>query len=367
MYCKKCGAEVAEKDKFCYKCGSLVEIDETVDFIKSNENKEIDDSKTNTKKKKKYLIGAIIAVILIGTLVLLVPKTEEHNLDVVKASEILFSDQVSEYYGDVFNITGILLKNPNNEGYYSLVSSLSEMNATDVNLVVFTYDGELPEQVGTGSEVIIKGKIKEDSSSSVIVAEEIEVLKEDSIYYTDVLTILEDSDYYVGKKVVLTGRLTRNVLHGYDSIVDLLGSNELIIAGNMTTAEFVKEIKDGSVAIFSGTIQKDESILKLKIDTISHTEDTKQAFNQFIEAYSVSELYSYSWDDGEVVAVYGKYVENGSYSVPYSVCDLKTGQYISINAMVDFKDYLSNDQVVVLTGYLYRTGTGYRLDVARFG
>ena len=58
MKCKKCGNEISNGEKFCGKCGTKVEINN------SNENISVDKNKIRNVKPA-YIVGGVIAVIFI--------------------------------------------------------------------------------------------------------------------------------------------------------------------------------------------------------------------------------------------------------------------------------------------------------------
>ena len=369
MYCRTCGAEIAAEDKYCQKCGSVNE----------EAYPEMQQELTKEKTKKKY--GFIIGGILIGVLVLVLGvffmKPTIHEVDVATASSMIYSDEMESYYGDEFHIRGILVKDDRdnkNDNYYSLVASLEEMNAEDIDIVVFVYNQEIAEQVGTGSEIIIKGKLNEESGSGTIIVDEIEVLKEESIYYTDMETILADLDFYEGKKIVVTGRLYRELLKVQDWLFDVGGNQGIQVDGNVITDDFIKYLREGSVGIVSGTIVDTPDGKKFKIEKFEQNEQTKTMFENDTNPWLVSGIYQYGrWQDGalegEKVTVIGTYIENFSYSNPQVIMDFENGQSLKLDSspLCDYTPYFSNKQTIIVTGTLKRGGTGYILEVEGIG
>lgn len=63
MYCEKCGAEIKETDKFCDKCGNKIKYENRV-----TENNH-SDKKASDRKKLRYGITVILAVILIAFII----------------------------------------------------------------------------------------------------------------------------------------------------------------------------------------------------------------------------------------------------------------------------------------------------------
>ena len=58
MFCKKCGNQIAENQKFCASCGAVIEMQET------NNSAETKFTEKNKSKKKIVIIGVVVAVVV---------------------------------------------------------------------------------------------------------------------------------------------------------------------------------------------------------------------------------------------------------------------------------------------------------------
>lgn len=75
IYCTECGTELDDKVKFCSSCGAP--IDDNNNTTESNDTKEVNSSndgsveikeKSKNSNNTKYLVGGIIAIIIIAIL-----------------------------------------------------------------------------------------------------------------------------------------------------------------------------------------------------------------------------------------------------------------------------------------------------------
>lgn len=79
MFCRQCGSPLAEGAKFCRKCGAKVEVDNTVQVspmageVRKQETNAVPSVESGKKKSKKklWILGAIIAVVIVAAIVLI--------------------------------------------------------------------------------------------------------------------------------------------------------------------------------------------------------------------------------------------------------------------------------------------------------
>lgn len=369
MYCPKCGNEVKDGDLFCDKCGMKVDQQEI------NEKKE---GKKNIFKK--VLIIVAIAFVILGIIGYItddgedssVDKTvEEHHFEVEKLSKILNDDEkYKDYEGDKIYVHGYLgvssnVVNGEVQGQDNQINVL--VSKTDENsYVMFKYKKGVDESLGNLSEVELVGKVKysKNYEQPIFIASKVKVIqKEERIYNVGSLEELANSNsQLMGKKIIVYGRMLDFLGQGHTIVSDDL--KQTFKLKGMTESEYANYFKNGSKAYVTGTYTDDKEIIVEKVDQDESTKEDSDSIG-----ISVSQVYS-TGDVGQQVTIKGTYVRNGSYSVPYSVMDESTGQFISLytsNDSVDFNDYFESDATCVVTGYLWETGTGYSLEVTAIG
>ena len=74
MYCKKCGNELTEIDKFCPKCGNAVD-DETTNYSEMENQQNIEQKKSPTI----LIIGIVILVVIIVLVGIFIYKKQSNN------------------------------------------------------------------------------------------------------------------------------------------------------------------------------------------------------------------------------------------------------------------------------------------------
>ena len=73
---------------------------------------------------------------------------------------------------------------------------------------------------------------------------------------------------------------------------------------------------------------------------------------------------------GEEITIKGIFVKNGSFSVPYSVQDEETGQFIALSVPfenIDLDKYFESGENCVVTGYISEGGTSYVINITAIG
>ena len=70
MFCKNCGAKLADGSSFCSVCGAKQEFSDNIEIIprdaKELTNEEIYQADLNKKKKRLIIVGIVMAVVSIS-------------------------------------------------------------------------------------------------------------------------------------------------------------------------------------------------------------------------------------------------------------------------------------------------------------
>lgn len=382
MKCEKCGHKVNNEDKYCQKCGNEIkkseihekEINANNVDKQTNENqvqpKKEETKDKQSKKKTKIILGTIIGVIIaLIAIIGIFSMPKDVEIEANELARLINSGEEDKYQNDNLYIHGYLVRdtreNITNEdkGYYTLVSDIDNWE-NSTNILVFIYEKKLDENLGTGSEVVIHGQLRDSDTDSMgmVIANDIEIKKKvDSIYTLDFEKI--ENNKYIDKQIKISGRM-----------IDLLGQghflsdeelNHAVELKGLTEFEFASYFKNGSYATITGTLTKDKTI---KVDKILQDESTKKMSYDY--GISVSECYHSYLSEGEEVTIHGTYTKNGSYSVPYAIMDDETGQFIALTTFtesIDLDKYFESNEQCVITGNIFEGGTGYVLEVIAIG
>lgn len=381
MYCQKCGYKLEEGDKFCQQCGNKIENsdeskvgnnkDEPPRIIMKEEKVEnVTPNKKSNKGKKSMIIGvALLAFIVLGIGFLFSGKSID--LSIQEYLDLQMNGQLVEYEGYELNIKGYLYRdtreNSNeSDGYYGLTNVSDVINMQeDFGLILFTYDGEIGEDAGSGTEVIVTAKMQEESDT--LLASNVEIInKVEPIYTVELATILQNPEKYHGKKVMFAGRMI-DVFGQGQAVVDMSADNALIIDG-LTEKEFAEFVQEGSIGTIVGTFENREGYPVIIIEDVKR--DNQFDYYADLVARSVNDCYNdYFLFDGDEVSIYGTYYTNFSFSNPTVLCDLNNSQFISLTTTmgVNLDNYLVSGKNYILSGVIREGGTGFILEVEGIG
>lgn len=99
MYCIKCGTQNDDDSKFCIKCGTDIQVD-TGSIKKDIESpKRLGNIGLKNRKTLKIIIAIIGLIIIIGAIVILLPrhdKQSDNNQDVSGADSDINNDYIAE-------------------------------------------------------------------------------------------------------------------------------------------------------------------------------------------------------------------------------------------------------------------------------
>lgn len=382
MKCEKCGHKVNNEDMYCQNCGNEIkksEIHETEinanNVDKQVNKKQVQPKKEETKdkqskKKTKIILGTIIGIIIaLIAIIGIFSMPKDVEIEANELARLINSGEEDKYQDDNLYVHGYLVRdtreNITNEdkGYYTLVSDIDNWE-NSTNILVFIYEKKLDENLGTGSEVVIHGQLRDSDTDSMgmVIANDIEIKKKvDPIYTLDFGQLANNK--YIDKQIKISGRM-----------IDLLGQghflsdeelNYAVELKGLTDFEFASYFKNGSYATITGTLTKDKTI---KVDKILQDESTKKMSYDY--GISVSECYHSYLSEGEEVTIHGTYTKNGSHSVPYAIMDDETGQFIALTTFtesIDLDKYFESNEQCVITGNISEGGTGYILEVIAIG
>lgn len=381
MYCQKCGNGISEGDMFCQKCGWKVEGDKIEEGIglsgienEKNQKPEeeiIDSIKTKKNRKKtKILFGVSVGIIvsLIAVFgIFFMPK--DTDIEAGDLAKLINNGEADKYYSDNLYVHGYLVRDTREmstnekENYYILVSNIENWEESTDSLV-FVYEEGLEDNLGTGTELIVQGHLKDNSNDSVnmLIGEDVEIKKIVDPIYTLDFEQLKNTEY-IDKQINITGRMIDLLGQGH-FLADEELNNSVALKG-LTEAEFANYFKNGNYATITGILTKDNTI---KVDKISQNEFTKKMSYDY--GMSVSECYQSYFSNGEEVTIHGIYLKNSFASVPYAVMDEETGQFITLTTFtesIDLDKYFESEEQCVITGNISEGGTGYILEVIAIG
>lgn len=397
MKCRKCGYEISENDNFCQNCGCKVDKTEIVSESTKNNESNITglDNESSTeksikpistpngekgtnKKKRRTIIGVIIGIIVIAiTIITLIVWPKEVEIEADKLASLIYEGNEAQYYLDTLYVHGYLVRDTkntsNDSGYYILVSDIENwQNISDLDeMLIFTFEKGLDANLGTGSEIIVKGKLRgqnEDYATDLLIGESIEIKSiVEPVINIDFNELNNSWTKYIDKRVKISGRMI-DVLGIGHYLTDDEIDNSICIKG-FTENEFRSYYKRGSKGIVTGVLKYDKDEVYIQVEGIEQNDFTQELSYEY--GVSVSDCYYYHFGNGIEITIHGKYIRNATYSAPYAIQDENSYQFIVLDTSyfggVDLDDYFESGQSCVITGYIYETGTGYRIDVQAIG
>lgn len=213
MFCTKCGSELKEGNLYCEKCGHKVEVEPEVTEIKPEKKpQKSDDGKKADKKKIIIIVAAIVVVIgaIVGFIVYKASMPKDVSMTINEFAK-LGEQEKEKYVGDNLSITGYMYRDTTqesveDEGFYGITEDGAKANENPEmdTWVEFKYEKNLGYDVGTGSKIVVNGKLEKDDANGgeiTFVAEDVEILekKDNFVYEGDVDGLCENMDKYVGK------------------------------------------------------------------------------------------------------------------------------------------------------------------------
>lgn len=311
MKCKNCGFEISEDDKFCENCGCKIEKKEIVEHknetekledtpkeitkievseklnyqsnkeVKKEENKLLDKNKGNNTK---IIIGVVIGIlILFGGLFVLNLKPKDVQIEVGELYKSI-NEESDEFYSDNLFVHGYIFRDTRDvseekKGYYTLVSNPDALNNPEAEFeyVLFTIEEGLDENLGSGSEVTIKGKlIKEDENRyvNIVQAEELTVHNQvEPIHvFNSTSELIDQSDKYLNKTVKVLGKLIITNMSG-SYVTDEKIVDSIWLYG-ISSSELFDVQQRGEWCIVTGKLILDGSTLAIEVENIEQNEDT---------------------------------------------------------------------------------------------
>ncbi|MCR0613020.1 zinc ribbon domain-containing protein [[Clostridium] innocuum] len=335
MKCKKCGYEIQDDDVFCPNCGMKIDKDEEMEKSEIPPNDEavkevsveeevkdekIDNTKRshhNSKKKLFIILSTIVAIIIIGVITFFVlNQPKDIEIEASELSELMNNGEAKKYGGDHLFVHGYLLRVDDENNRYALKGNKDDLE----NILIFTYDKGLDDEIGDNSELIVTGELGEykDVDMTLLLGEEIQVKKKEERFIDagDTTSLLKNKNEYLNKKVTVTGKMVITNAHGV-YITDRKISDSVWLYGISVQEALKYEKEYGSWCTVSGTFFKDDQGL----ETIQF-----EAFiqNEALEALNEEEISNsqYSVDDvlnnpekflDKKIAIYGKLPQSITY------------------------------------------------------
>lgn len=219
MKCIKCGAEISGNDIYCGNCGEK---------LAQEKNPQTTEKKPQKKKMFRIAVCAVILVIAAAAGILFFGQPEEIELEAKDLGTIDDQETKDRYAGDILYVHGYLARSLD-DSYYVLYS-----DADSEEGIAFKVESGLDEELGDGSELIVKGTLgnEEDTPSlTFLFAEEIQVIeKVEPVYAVGfVEDLLADVLSYDNKKVSVMGMLDQ--ASGTCMLWDSYEENVVLLAG----------------------------------------------------------------------------------------------------------------------------------------
>lgn len=311
MFCQNCGCKLDDDALFCPNCGKKMTNEEIykIEKEKSGVLKDGDRKSDITKpfnvgkKKKKVILSSFLTAVVLVMVGVLFYSIE--NREVKIEASTLGSDinegKANKYKNKELEIHGYLIRDVSHlddqNYYYSLAFNLDDEKDIN-NQIVFSVNGGLDTSLGTGSELIIKGKVRlgNDDYSTIILVENSEDISVKNIVSpvfepSSVEDLLNNFTKYIDKEIMVTGVIssdTEDMLlcnKDYSSGVTLVG---------ISTSEILSKVDLNTWVTVKGQFTVKGQNFTLDVESIDNNE-------------IMNELYPDQ--------VCNLYEENGSYSV----------------------------------------------------
>lgn len=302
MYCQNCGYELKEGDKYCENCGAKIETEPTkINKIENDYVKQInqDNQNVNKKSNNKVIITILISILIIalGVFLFFGSQPKDINLRVIELVQLIQNKEEVKYSGDNIHVEGYVLLDLEqyngvelNSDYFILVPS---MNEDSIEYMLFCKNIEvLPENLGTGSEVILHGKldINEENFTTTLDVESIEIINkvEPVVTVNSVTELLENSNKYLNKTVSVISQLTVTNMNGA-YISDDLFSKAIWLYG-ISNQELADIYMNGGWCTTTGKLVLDGSNFAIEVENIElyEVDNTKTD-----EIYSIDDIIGY--------------------------------------------------------------------------
>lgn len=311
-----------------------------------------------TKIIKRISIISVIVMLFFSFLTACSDKQpEEVHIEASELNSILYSEKLDEYFGDDLYVHGYLIRDEEMEEEHSYILAGDK---NDTEGLIFSCEEALEEDLGTGSELIVKGTLsrEEGESAVTLVSTEIEVKEKIlPIYeFKSVTALLKSANDVVNKRVCVKGTVDNdssdenkfNLMNGDGSKVIALSDlsdkqkEDLTYGTYKITGKFY--LKDGKATI---DVEKTKLIKKKTKKTQEKVAKEIPYFDTVKELYALASMYI-----GKTVSVQG-YIDGAGDSVFLS----EDGIYIELTGLTQ------EEGMSIYGGYSYLTGTlGYGVD-----
>ena len=282
MKCKNCGKELNDNDIYCTSCGAKVD------------NLQIPSNNHKKEKKIIKLCGIIVLIVVVVVLIIagimFLTKPKDIEIEANDLADLIAEKQADKYYSDNLYVRGYLYRDPsktaNEEGYFILVSDLNDVNDSGLTdqMILFSYDKGLDEDLGTGSEITVQGNLRKDSdgnATQILIGEKIIVHKKVKFVksFGSTTELIEQSENYLNKKVTVLGKLfITNSFGAYISDEKLVDSIWLYKISN---SELFETQQRGDWCIVTGKLIIDGSNLAIEVDSVEQNDFTDELSLRF--------------------------------------------------------------------------------------
>lgn len=308
MKCEKCGNEINDEDVFCQNCGWKIERENKVESKDNIDDRKINNSLSGHKKKKTKLIFAIasIFVVIIAVIVFFMLSTpKDVKIEAKTLAEEIYNGDVDKYNSTNLFVRGYIVRdtrNVNNEddGYYMLVSDIENWETLDTSqMVVFQYEEGLKDDIGTGSEVVVQGrlKIQEDSPDmSILVGENIEVNEkvepeEEYGLVGGVVDFNRNSDRIIDERVLIKGvwlpAVDGSDMYFIESLDGEVTTTPLAISDELKKT--VGQIQKYAYVEVSGFTRNNGNYNEIEVESINYCNPTSESDKYWSNSFSISQ------------------------------------------------------------------------------